>query len=82
VLLLIVLNRVYHVNLRHSFLMKYVNQYKAPVTSLVREVWQDHKLVAIIEARCHNIEDVIVLIVLHHVGESLVRAKVDRLLRR
>jgi hypothetical protein len=62
--------------------MKYVNQYKAPVTFLVRVVWQDYKLVAIIEARCHNIEDVIVFIVLHHVGESLVRAKVDRLLRR
>jgi hypothetical protein len=50
--------------------MIYVHQYKAPVTFPVRLVWQDHKLVAIIEARCHYIKDIIGFIVLHHVCES------------
>jgi hypothetical protein len=38
VLLLVVLDRVYHINLRVSFLITYVHQYKAPVTFPVRVV--------------------------------------------
>jgi hypothetical protein len=80
-LLLIIFDRVYHIDFRVSFLMTYVHQYKAPVTFHVKVVWKDHKLVIILDSRCHNLEDIIGLIVLHHVSEIFVRAEVDRFLR-
>jgi hypothetical protein len=80
-LLLIIFDRVYHIDSRFSFLMTYVYQYKAPVTFPVKVVWKDHKLVIILDSRCHNLEDIICLVVIHHACKSLVRAEVDRFLR-
>ena len=80
-LLLIIFDRVYHIDFRVSFLMTYVHQYKAPVTFPLRLVRYDHKLIIIFDGRSHNLEDIIGLIVLHHVSEIFVRAEVDRFLR-